>query len=72
MEELGQDKFAECQRPKYTGREEGEEDRGPIGQLFSPHDALAGVNQQARFLAAVVARKGFVSSNLSLVLCRLP
>lgn len=66
MEELRQDKFAKCQRPKYKGREEGEEDRDLIGQLFSPHDALAGVNQQARFLATMAARKGFVSSNLSL------
>lgn len=43
MEELRQDKFAECQRPKYTGRE----DRDLLGHLFSPHDALAGMYESA-------------------------
>lgn len=61
MEELRQNKFAECQRPKYTGRE----DRDLIGHLFSPHDALAGMNQQAHFLATMEAKEVFVSSKLS-------
>lgn len=71
MEELRQDKFDESQRPKYTGREEGEEDRDLIGHLSS-HDALAGEIQQAHFLAAMEANKVFVSSSLSLALCGLP
>lgn len=41
---LRQNKLAGCQRPRYTGREEG---RDLIGYPLGPHDALTGVNQQS-------------------------